>query len=567
MNDHNKININEYIKVNAGDQCLRLCKDYENEVIQIKKAKEQLFFNEKCLANDVAPRWTLCKSRINTPIGHQIAKKFSFDNLKLQIKLDKFKIARLNSSINCKYKIICKKLPLYIVQLLEKRIERKSNYISSKHRYVQNVKFKKLTQIYSNRIVGSSYDLNNDNNNEENNININNEWTINLSSGIFDKYEISIFNLDPKYQVTPNTIKNEQIIANIECKLSYLITDQTDLARTRVSLVYSYSKIKPNLSVEQFRAIKRIKSYQDIYVTQADKGNKTVILNYQDYLNKVNEILQDTNCYETVNTDKSKSVASKLIEFLKTYHKNGYIEYNQYLKIYPDNFCLPDIYALIKIHKLNYPARLICPYYCHPLSSLSSYINDIITPSIRNSIFSIKNKFKFVEEVKNLRISRNDIMVSLDIVNLFTNIPLDFTLNIVHDKLCSDDSLSERCKLPITEIMNLINFIMNNNYFTFNKKFYKQISGAPMGCNLSPILAEALVSTIFELSLVNNHQVKYCRFYVDDSFLIINKRYVDAYLNLINSIGQSYRSIKFTIEKEENNMLAFLDIKLTRLND
>ena len=158
-------------------------------------------------------------------------------------------------------------------------------------------------------------------------------------------------------------------------------------------------------------------------------------------------------------------------------------------------------------------------------------------------------------------------MISLDIVNLFTNIPIDKTLKIVQDKLSKDNSLDERTKLPISEIMFLIKFIMDNNYFSFDNKIYQQVSGAPMGCNLSPILAEALVSTIFEQAISNNNNIKFCRFFVDDSFLIINYRHVDNFYKHINSIGNSFGKISFTIEKEHNNSLAFLDTKLTRLNN
>ena len=531
MNDHNKINVNEYIKLNAGVECLRVCKEFESDVILLKNTQESLFFNKKCLEYDVTPKWTLCKSRINTPAGHRIAKRFSINNLKLQIKLDNNKLSRLNKSIDYKLTIIVQKLPQHIVDIIRTRTDIKSNYIRSKRRHVLDKKFKKLYQVKNDRMIG----MNNFIPNDKNTVKLNNEWTVNLSSRKFDKFEISVFNLDPKFQVTPCIMKSEQIIANIESKLKFIIQDKSKLAKTRISLINainSFEKAKPNLSTEQLKAIKRIKCYKDIFITQADKGNKTVILNYQDYLNKIYEILQDRQSYAIVKTDKTKSKANKLIDKLKTYHKQGLLEYNQYLKFYPDNYNLPDIYALIKIHKINNPARLICPYFCHPLSNLSSYISDVITPSIRNSPYSISNKFKFVEEIKkkkkkNLRITRNDIMISLDIVNLFTNIPLDYTMNIVHEKLCNDDQLGERTKLPVSEIMNLIIFIMQSNYFTFNKAIYQQISGAPMGCNLSPILAEALVSTIFELALINDDHVKFCRFYVDDSFLIIHKRYVD----------------------------------------
>ena len=289
MNDHNKINVNEYIKLNAGVECLRVCKEFESDVILLKNTQESLFFNKKCLEYDVTPKWTLCKSRINTPAGHRIAKRFSINNLKLQIKLDNNKLSRLNKSIDYKLTIIVQKLPQHIVDIIRNRTDIKSNYIRSKRRHVLDKKFKKLYQVKNDRMIG----MNNFVPNDKNTVKLNNEWTVNLSSRKFDKFEISVFNLDPKFQVTPCGMKSEQIIANIESKLKFIIQDKSKLAKTRISLINainSFENAKPNLSTEQLKAIKRIKCYKDIFITQADKGNKTVILKYQDYLNKIHEI-------------------------------------------------------------------------------------------------------------------------------------------------------------------------------------------------------------------------------------------------------------------------------------
>ena len=51
-------------------------------------------------------------------------------------------------------------------------------------------------------------------------------------------------------------------------------------------------------------------------------------------------------------------------------------------------------------------------------------------------------------------------------------------------------------------------------------------------------------------------KLKFIRFYVDDSFLIMNSRNEDNF-----SIGNNLGNNKFTIEREFNNDISFLDIK------
>ena len=130
---------------------------------------------------------------------------------------------------------------------------------------------------------------------------------------------------------------------------------------------------------------------QDIIVTNSDKGNKTVVLTKIDYINKIMAILSDNNIYNVQAKDNTKSIANKLIDFLKSYQQSGYFNYRDYSQLYPCNYNIPTVYALIKIHKENNPARLICPYQNHPLSKLSNYLSKLISPVIRQSQHTLRD--------------------------------------------------------------------------------------------------------------------------------------------------------------------------------
>jgi len=45
----------------------------------------------------------------------------------------------------------------------------------------------------------------------------------------------------------------------------------------------------------------------------------------------------------------------------------------------------------------------------------------------------IKNSFQFVKDIKEMRIDNNYKLISLNIVSLFTNIPLDIAIDCVND--------------------------------------------------------------------------------------------------------------------------------------
>jgi len=62
------------------------------------------------------------------------------------------------------------------------------------------------------------------------------------------------------------------------------------------------------------------------------------------------------------------------------------------------------------------------------LHSLVSYLQDIISENI-SLAKRIKNSFKFHNKLTGMTIDTTEIIVSLDVTFLFTNIPLDITLN------------------------------------------------------------------------------------------------------------------------------------------
>ncbi len=107
-------------------------------------------------------------------------------------------------------------------------------------------------------------------------------------------------------------------------------------------------------------------------------------------------------------------------------------------------------------------------------------MNEILTKIFRNNENSIKDSNSFAKFIKDFEIFDDDIMVSLDIVNLFTNIPIEYTLNLIKDKLNELEMLRDITNLSINEILLLLRFCIKNTIFEFNNKIYHQIFGAPI---------------------------------------------------------------------------------------
>ena len=118
----------------------------------------------------------------------------------------------------------------------------------------------------------------------------------------------------------------------------------------------------------------------------------------------------------------------------------------------------------------------------------------------------------------------DEVMISFDVVSLFTNTPVDLALNQTEMLLINDNTLSERTNLDVPEIMLGIRLCVNNMFFSANDKIYQQIQGLPMGSNLSPVLANIAMQYIETTALSTfNNSVKLWKRYVDDTFVLIKK--------------------------------------------
>ena len=157
----------------------------------------------------------------------------------------------------------------------------------------------------------------------------------------------------------------------------------------------------------------------------------------------------------------------------------------------------------------------------------------------------------------------DEVMVSFDVVSLFTAIPVNKACNYIKKKLEDDNSLSSRTKLDIDEIVSLLTFVLSNNYFMFNDKIYKQIHGCAMGSPVSPIVANLCMEDIEESAIIAlTVPPKVWKRYVDDSFCIIKKDEIPTFHNKLNSMDPhiSFTTEQRTMTRSHSLTLQYLAI-------
>jgi len=117
------------------------------------------------------------------------------------------------------------------------------------------------------------------------------------------------------------------------------------------------------------------KNNKNIIYTKADKGNVTVAMDKDFYINKIEELLNDQNTYTIVKKNPIKLIENNLNNMVKKWLQKEFISKPQFAKLRSSDSILPRAYGLPKIHKINTPFRLIVSSVNTPyILSLPSYM-------------------------------------------------------------------------------------------------------------------------------------------------------------------------------------------------
>ena len=327
-----------------------------------------------------------------------------------------------------------------------------------------------------------------------------------------------------------------------------------------------------NLPPNEVEALKSLMKDESIVIHKSDKGNSVVLLNKDDYVTRMKELLNDVTKFRKLNIKPDKEFnyvhnqELRITNILNALHKKGALSDSDMKGINPKGSRPGILYGLSKIHKATIAGipklRPILSAIKTPTYNLSKFLVDILEPYTTNQ-FTAKDSFSFANDVRSQ--DPNLFMSSLDVDALFTNIPLDETINICVNLVFKDQDIAHN--LNKEEFRSLLKLATRESFILFNGNYYQQIDGVAMGSPLGPSLANIFLCYHEQNWLADcptSFKPIYYQRYVDDIFILFrDPLQVEQFKTYMNS---QHQNMSFTSETEINNMLPFLDVKVIRDN-
>ncbi|PNF41399.1 hypothetical protein B7P43_G14428 [Cryptotermes secundus] len=378
----------------------------------------------------------------------------------------------------------------------------------------------------------------------------NKKTVVNLSGVPLEEAAYSALSKGLNFAVAPSSIPVKDILCGVE-KAVMVLPEETaeEIRQETVRILKGSNKPKDNLTGAERRALRALKSNETLTVLPADKGNAAVVLATSDYNQKIAALLEDKT-YRKLKKDPTDSIERKTLLLLK---KSPFPE-EICQQLRPQCSRTPRLYGLPKIHKPDVPLRPIISTIGSPTYRLAKHLASLLNSFTCDSPHHVRNSAEFVHTIKSLRLNPCDMMVSFDVVSLFTKVPIKDTMDLLEGNFAED-------------VLRLFRHVLTTSYFSFNGQFYEQTDGVAMGSPLSPVIANFYMKYFEERALDLAPLKPRCWFrYVDDTFVIWphGPDNLKGFLNHLNSINPC---IQFTMETESEGHLPFLDIDIYKRPD
>ncbi len=411
----------------------------------------------------------------------------------------------------------------------------------------------------------------------------------------------NVFTADSKFRL-PSTWEPQE--EDFKTPPGYSATLSNYLQLVKHNLLTASSRIDMNhsrfLTLYQnprwlIPSLRELHDNKNIIITEADKNMGIVLMDLTAYQAEGARQLNDPKTYLNI-TNISVGVFSKLYAMLRLILNNfGYLYqpqlYRQHTKRLSklaeyllqleskhrslDNIskCAAKFYLLMKMHKTPVVGRPIvstinsCTYHA------SVYVDAKLKPLLTLIPSYIESSQQLIHQLEYQSFPEDCFICCADIESLYPNIPIDIGIIYVTKAIRRLSYSLPGANVPLRDdrtyvefIIQLMTWVLRNNYFKFGNQWFLQLQGTAMGTPLAVPFACLFVAQIeYELFHPSNAidalpTPLFYKRYIDDIFYIARtKLEAQQFFQRFDSVVSTIRCGALTIDSSSG---IFLDVEV-----
>ena len=329
-------------------------------------------------------------------------------------------------------------------------------------------------------------------------------------------------------------------------------------------LKYNPSRNRPrNMSNKEYKILQQLQEMKSIVIKKADKGLNVVILNRENYIQETMRQLQNKQFYKECSENLTLKHHQIIQELVTELLEKEFISEQTYTFLSSGGKRTSVFYILPKIHKNleNPPGRPIVSSIDCPTERISMMLDMILQPLLLTTKSYIKDTPDFLRKLSKEIILEEENFFTLDVSSLYTNIPLEESLQIMEKEFFPRTD----CVIPPPYLVKMLELILKCNNFTFNRKHFLQVNGTAMGTRVAPTYANLFMAHIEEsyvYTYKDNSKPRIWFRFIDDIWGIFSGNSI-SFQNFVEHLNSIHDTIKFT--KEFSSIeINFLDVTTYR---
>ena len=304
--------------------------------------------------------------------------------------------------------------------------------------------------------------------------------------------------------------KSLSVVASVETAIAQSGVTEDQATRAQRGVIGALSRARlpsRNILPEDMKAVKELTKgeIEEIVILPADKGRATVVMDHSDYSSKLEAMLEDRDMYRPVARDPTAALEHRMNSVLLDLRRAGRLPGNTYYHLHNSAGQVPRLYGLPKVHKQDIPLWPIVSFVSSPTYQLSKFLSSLLSPIVGLSDHHVRNSQHFTQFVITQKLRDTEVLVSFDVVSFFTRVLTTRAIQVTHERLLDDPSLSDRTSLTVEDICSLLKLCLEATHLSFRGKIYQQVHGTDMASPASVVVANLVMEDIEQKALSTFH--------------------------------------------------------------